>query len=167
MRSPTSPSLPVADRPQMPEYGILPPGEGRGLLPWNWAAERLAQSHNYWLATTRPDGRAHLMAVWGVWVDGRLCFSTARSSVKARNLGRNPRCVVSTESGAEAVIVEGTADEVNDGPFRSQIEKAYTAKYGEGFPNDSHLLVVRPTVAFAFIEAGEDFVGAATRWRFL
>ncbi len=133
MRRPTSPSLPVADRPHMPEYGILPPEEGRGLLPWRWAAERLAASHNDWLATTCPDGRAHLIAVWGASADGRLCFSTARSCVKARNLRRDPRCVVSTESGAEAVIAEGSAEEVNDAPFRAQIEKAHTAKYGEGF----------------------------------
>lgn len=163
--SPSS-SLPVADRPHMPEYGILAPDEGRGLLPWTWAVERLGASHNYWVATARPDGRPHMMAVWGVWLDGRFCFSTARSSVKSRNLRRNPRCVVSTESGAEAVIVEGTADPVSAGPFRSEIERAYAAKYGEGFPDDSDVWAVQPTVAFGFIEAGEDFIGAATRWRF-
>ena len=33
----------------MPGYGILPAGEGTGLLPWEWAVERLARSHDYWL----------------------------------------------------------------------------------------------------------------------
>lgn len=55
---------------------------------------------------------------------------------------------------------------MSPGPLRSEIERAYDAKYGEGFPDDSDVLAVRPTVAFGFIEAGEDFIGAATRWRF-
>ncbi|MGH2627749.1 MAG: pyridoxamine 5'-phosphate oxidase family protein [Anaerolineales bacterium] len=166
MNGTASDSRPTADRPHMPDYGILPSDQGRGLLPWSWAAERLAAAHNYWFATTRPDGRPHLMAVWGVWLQDRFCFSTAGSSVKARNLRHNPRCAVSTESGAEAVIVEGTAEAVGHGPLRARIESAYVAKYGEGFPDDSDFMVVRPRVVFAFIETGEDFVGAATRWTF-
>lgn len=162
----TSTRPPIADRPHMPEYGILPPDRGRGLLPWGWAVERLAANHNYWIATTRADGSPHLMAVWGVWLEDRFCFSTARTSVKARNLRRNPSCAVSTESGAEAVIVEGSAEAVGEGSLRSRIEAAYSKKYGEGFPDDSDLLAVRPRTVFAFIETGEDFVGAATRWRF-
>ena len=38
----------------MPDYGILDAYEGEGLLPWDWAAERLSVSHNYLVATTRP-----------------------------------------------------------------------------------------------------------------
>ena len=40
----------------MPDYGISSADEGEGLLPWEWAAERLSASHNYMVATTRPDG---------------------------------------------------------------------------------------------------------------
>ncbi len=42
---------PVASRPFMPGYGILPADAGSGLLPWAWAVERLERSHNYWVAT--------------------------------------------------------------------------------------------------------------------
>src|SRR5262249_17191311 len=63
---------PIASRPHMPGYGTLPAGEGGGLLPWSWAEERLARSHDYWLATVTPDGAPHLMPVWAVWLDGRL-----------------------------------------------------------------------------------------------
>ena len=62
---------PRASRPDMPGYGILAAEAGRGLLPWSWAAERLAKARTYWLATTRPDGRPHAMPVWGVWLAGR------------------------------------------------------------------------------------------------
>ena len=59
---------PEARRPFMPGDGI---SEGtEGILPWSWAVERLNRSQNFWLATARPDGRPHAMAVWAVWVDG-------------------------------------------------------------------------------------------------
>jgi hypothetical protein len=32
----------------MPGYGTLPVGEGRGLLPWSWAEERLVRSYDFW-----------------------------------------------------------------------------------------------------------------------
>ena len=80
----------------MPGYGILPSAEG--LLPWAWAQERLRASANYWLATTWPDGRPHVMPVWGVWLDGALWWSSGLRSRKARNLARDPRCTVTTRT---------------------------------------------------------------------
>src|SRR4030042_4304618 len=67
-----------ASRPDMPEYGLLDAGQGRGLLPWEWAQERLEKSHNYWVATTRPDSRPHATAVWGIWWQNAFWFSTDR-----------------------------------------------------------------------------------------
>ena len=58
---------PRADRPYMPGYGTLGPDEGTGLLPWSWAEERLVRSHDFWLATTWPDGGPHVTPVWAVW----------------------------------------------------------------------------------------------------
>jgi len=59
---------PSASRPYMPGYGLLDAAQGAGLLPWSWAVERLQRSHDYWVATVRPDGRPHVMPVWGVWM---------------------------------------------------------------------------------------------------
>ncbi|HEV7727921.1 MAG TPA: pyridoxamine 5'-phosphate oxidase family protein [Modestobacter sp.] len=67
---------PVADRPVLPGYGVLPAAEGSGLLPSAEAERRLAVSHDYWCATVRPDGRPHVMPVWGVWRAGRLWLSS-------------------------------------------------------------------------------------------
>ena len=64
----------TAGRPYMPGYGI--PKERAGMLPWSFAKERLATSHDYWLATVWPDGRPHVMPVWGAWLDDELWFST-------------------------------------------------------------------------------------------
>jgi pyridoxine/pyridoxamine 5'-phosphate oxidase len=157
---------PEASRPDMPEYGLMAADEGRGLLPWSWARERLERSQNYWVSTVRPDGRPHASAVWGIWWEAAFYFSAGGRSRKARNLAHNPGCVVCTEHAAEAVIVEGIAQLVTDSKILRQASRAYEAKYGSGYPGDSHVYAVRPKVAFGFIEDEAEFTGSATRWRF-
>jgi len=156
-------SEPKAGRPFMPGYGI---SEGEeGLLPWSWAAERLEKSHNYWVATARTDGRPHVMPVWGVWLDGRFYFSTARTSRKAGNLAANANCVVCTENATEAVIVEGEAAVVSDPEVLRPVWEAYNAKYSWDLSGES-MFAVSPRTAFAFIEKPQEFEASATRWRF-
>jgi hypothetical protein len=158
--------IPVASRPYMPGYRLLPPERGRGLLGWSWAEERLERNKNYWLATTWPDGRPHAMAVWGVWMDARLYFSTGSESRKAKNLAHDPRCVVTTDQADEPVILEGDAERVTDAAVLGRLVPRYAAKYGEAYPEDSLVFAVRPDVVFGLIENAKEFAGAATRWRF-
>jgi hypothetical protein len=77
------------------------------------------------------------MPVWGVWADETLWFSTGQESVKARNLAANPAVVVHLESGDDAVIFEGTAEQAAepDRALFARIADAYGAKY-EGFRPD-------------------------------
>ena len=159
---------PEASRPSMPpEYGMLGPKQGKGLLPWSWATDRLARSRGYWLATTRPDGRPHMAVVWGVWLHGRFYFFTSTDSRKARNLAANPRCVVCPEDTDEAVIVEGVAEEVKDPAVLRQFRDAYEAKYHEEVDTGRFTLYgVRPRVAFGSIADPVDWPGTATRWQF-
>jgi PPOX class probable F420-dependent enzyme len=156
-------SEPAADRPHMPGYGIAEDTEG--MLPWAWARERLADTRNYFIASVRPDGRPHVMPVWAVWLDGRLWFSTARTSVKARNLYANPRITVTMERGNEALILEGTAAVEEDHAVLGPVWDAYKAKYEWDVSGES-MFRVTPGVALAFIESAEEFATAATRWRF-
>jgi nitroimidazol reductase NimA-like FMN-containing flavoprotein (pyridoxamine 5'-phosphate oxidase superfamily) len=149
----------------MPGYGVS--ADPEGLLPWSWAAERLAASRNYWVGSVRPGGaaRPHVMPVWGVWLDDRFYFSTGRSSRKALNLAANPQCVVCTERASEAVIVEGEAEfEEGEEALRAAWE-SYKAKYGWDIAGEG-MFVVTPRTAFGFIEHEEQFARAATRWRF-
>jgi nitroimidazol reductase NimA-like FMN-containing flavoprotein (pyridoxamine 5'-phosphate oxidase superfamily) len=151
----------------MPGYGILDAESGRGLLPWSWAVERLSKAHNYFIATIRPDGRPHVMPVWGVWLDEAFYFSTGKQSRKARNLADNPHCVICPEHAEESVILEGLAEEVSDASLNREFAAAYGAKYQwdmEGFAEP--LYVVRPRVVFALIESGDQFSSTATRWTF-
>lgn len=154
---------PQPDRPYMPDYGITP--SEPGLLPWSWARERLAASHNYWLSTTRPDGRPHANAVWGVWLDDAFYFSMAPTARKARNIAVNPNCVVTTERADEAVIVEGIAEAATDDGDLQTFKAAYDAKYAWDIET-AGIVVVRPRVAFGFIEAADKFTSSATRWKF-
>jgi hypothetical protein len=169
--SSTTPSAnvePTASRPSMPDYGISPADAGGGLLPWSWAVQRLERSHNYWVATSRPDGSPHLAAVWGIWIDGAFHFSTGRRSRKARNLAADPRCVVTPEHAAESVVLEGVAGRVTDHAELSRLLALYRHKYGSGFPDPSQnpVLAVHPRVVFGIIEHDPEFSDNATRWVF-
>jgi PPOX class probable F420-dependent enzyme len=158
-------------RPNMPGYGIHSSGEG--MLPWSHVDERMARARNYWVATTRPNGRPHCAPVWGAWVDGTFYFGSGPRSRKARNLSANPNVVVHLESGDDVVILEGTAEEVADPDpsLFTRIADAYAAKYldpetAEEFrPSSAEgMYAVRPHLAFAWLE--RDFPSTATRWVF-
>jgi hypothetical protein len=150
----------------MPGYGILGPTEGRGLLSWSWAEERLMANRNYWLSTVSAANRPHTMAVWGIWHSDSFFFSTGAESRKARNIQNNPWCTLSTEGAAEAVIVEGKATlHAVDASLLKEVAKRYEAKYAMGYPADSHVYQVQPEVVFGFIENASEFSGAATRWQ--
>ncbi len=159
---------PAASRPSLPpQYGLLGPTEGQGLLPWTWATERLARSRGYWLTTTRPDGRPHVTVVWGIWLHDVFSFGTIAGSRKARNLVANPNCVVCPDQTDEAVILEGVAEQVIDPMQRNQFHAAYATKYQEELDLGQFLIyAVRPCVAFAFISDAIAYPRTATRWTF-
>lgn len=64
------------------------------------------------LATTRADGRPHVVPVWFV-VDGDdLIFTTGEKTVKGRNLQRDPRVAICVENDTppfDYVMIEGIA----------------------------------------------------------
>lgn len=163
------PKKPTASRPQAPGYGF--PEGTKGLLPWSWAEQRLKKSHNYWITTVKPDGSPHTMVVWGLWQNGRLLFSTGSQSQKARNLARNPNCVVCTELANEAVIVEGVA-EIADVSSRRKFLAQYKPKYNFDMSSmkadilsmKEPVFAVRPKVVFALWE--KHFQTKSTRWKF-
>jgi PPOX class probable F420-dependent enzyme len=159
---------PTASRPHMPDYGIAGPDEGGGLLPWSWAEERLRASHDYWVATVHPDGRPHVMPVWGVW-DGRsLWFSSSPRSRKARNLGADPRATITTDDPNQPVVLEGRVVRVHDEAGNAEFARLVNAKYGTAYPLDFFLANASfrfwPRWGFGLVQ--ENFSGSPTRWRF-
>jgi len=160
---------PKSSRPHAPGYGF-PKGK-KGLLPWSWAEQRLKKSHDYWITTVKPDGSPHTMVVWGLWQDGRLLFSTGSKTRKARNLARNPNCVLCTEHAHEAVIVEGVA-EIAGIDARRKLIPVYERKYGwdlSSMKDDllsmkEPVFAVRPRVVFGLWE--KHFQNRSTRWKY-
>ena len=158
---------PVASRPDRPGYGIAAADGGQGLYAWRWAAERLTNARTYWLATTRPDQRPHVMPLWAVWIDNLLYFSTGDQSRKARNLAANPHAVVSLEHGNEAVIVEGTVERVADAATLKQFAAAYGHKYEWDMEESTEpIYALRPAVVFGLSSSTGEFTQTATRWTF-
>jgi pyridoxine/pyridoxamine 5'-phosphate oxidase len=156
-------SEPRASRPNLPGYGIDAGTES--LLQWSWAREKMTRARNYFLATTCPDGRPHMMVVWGLFLDDQFLFSTGHQSRKGKNLAADPRCVVTPDDGEEAVIFEGVAGELVDPQLRARWVAEYQAKYNidvSSMPDP--VLVVRGVRVFGQIE--KTFTQTATRWTF-
>lgn len=151
-------------RPHMPGYGIVAENEGAGLLPWSFVEERATRSTNYWISSTRPDGRPHAAPVWGLWHAGAFYFSTGDLSRKGRNIAVNPAISMHLESGAEAVMLEGDAQEVKDKSVLKDLDKAYKVKYGMKMQGPGVIYKLNTRRAFAWRE--HDFPQSATRWVF-
>jgi general stress protein 26 len=162
--------------------------EGATALPWSEVQRRMEEAEIFWLSTVRRDGRPHVTPLPAMWLDGALHFSTGPEEQKARNLGANPNCVLTTGSdrfltGVD-VVVEGRAVrvtdedllkrlaamwkdkldwpfEVVDGAFREQASDVAGAEFEAR--GEAHVFAVAPTKVLAFGK-GEPF--SQTRYRF-
>jgi nitroimidazol reductase NimA-like FMN-containing flavoprotein (pyridoxamine 5'-phosphate oxidase superfamily) len=137
-------------------------------LPWSWAEERLVQSHDYWLATVRPDGSPHVMPVWGVWMEGAAWWSSSHQSRKARNMASDPRAVITTDNPRQPVVVEGTAELI----FEDQVIERFTAWVNAKYDTDLAVSFFTENACFrldprwVFSLDDEEFIGTPTRWVF-
>ena len=58
---------PKAGRPLTPaDYGISSEPPDTAKHPWTDVTKALASARNYWVSTTRADGRPHAIPVWGL-----------------------------------------------------------------------------------------------------
>lgn len=153
---------PIPSRPTMPAgYGI--PQSSEGMFAWDEIRGYLETAQLYWIATTRPDGRPHVVPIWGAWVDDHFYFEGSPETRRGRNLAANPAVAVHIEQGNLAIIVEGIAEETDLDPERfTRIADSFAARYNYRPENSAGMYVVRPQVAFAWSE----FPTTATRWHF-
>src|SRR5438445_1479421 len=122
---------PVAEK-NLDGYGF-PPIEWervRAALDGIAAISPLEPSTRYWLATVRPDGRPHVMPVGILWHEGAFWFSAGAGTQKARNIARDPRCVVTISTTGIDVVAEGTAEKVTDDTTVQRIADAFGASAG-------------------------------------
>jgi hypothetical protein len=101
--------------------------------------------------------------VWGIWVDGALCFG-GHGVRWEKNLAANPQVSVHLESGDEVVILEGSVTRVTDmnDPFVKKAEQAAKKKYGMG--GSGPFWALRPRGAFGWTLKSQ--FKDATRWAF-
>lgn len=160
-------TIPEPTRPTMKDYGISQDTDG--LLSWTWVRQQLEGASNYWICTTRLDGRPHAAPVWGVTIGDGVYFGTGANSVKARNFAHQPYVVLHSESGDDCVIIEGSVEAVTDEERLAQMAAAYPKKYPSFTPTLDDLkasanFTVRPHVVMAWQE--KDYPNTATRWNF-
>lgn len=177
----------MADRD--PVTGLESRFSSDGATPTLWAEgrERLEKAEVYWISTVRPDGRPHVTPLLAVWLDGALYFCTGPDERKAKNLGRNSHCVLTTGCNALGegldLMVEGDAVRLTDDTRLRRVADAYLSKYGDGwrfavwegaFHHDPGLLPeVDPGAAWVFEVAPKKVFGfgkgetfSQTLWRF-
>ena len=120
------------------------------------------------LATTRPDGRPHVVPIWFVSDGDDLLFTTWRTSVKGRNLAREPRAALTVDDPSfpfAFVVVEGTCTFEDNPPemlsWATRIAERYVPagraeEFGRRNAVDGELLVrLTPTR----VTAQRDIVG--------
>jgi nitroimidazol reductase NimA-like FMN-containing flavoprotein (pyridoxamine 5'-phosphate oxidase superfamily) len=166
-------------------------GYGAPMIPWSRVRERLEQGftqvpgsggparHTCWLATVRPDGQPHVMPLGALWVDGAVYFTAGPATRKAKNLARNPHCVITVATYEFDLVVEGEAAKVTDDARLQRLaglfaasgwqptvrDGAFFAEYSapSAGPPPWEVYEVTPTTIFAL---GTAAPYGATRWRF-
>jgi hypothetical protein len=141
------------------------------LQAWGDVAARIAAARNYWLATTTDDGRPHLRAVDGVFVDDALAFGGSPETRWVQHLRRRPAVSVSLPDDDQAIVLEGDAALITDErlPVSAAVATANRAKYPQYYtdgtgPGFLPFWLLRPRRVYAWTLTG--FPAKATRFDF-
>ena len=81
--------------------------------------------HTCWLATTRPDGRPHVVPVGVLWADGTAYFNAGAATRKAKNLAHDPHCVITVSTAAFDLVAEGKAIKITDEATLLRVAEMY------------------------------------------
>jgi|SRR5579875_337806 PPOX class probable F420-dependent enzyme len=93
--------------------------------------QRLRNEIMIWLASTRPDGRPHLVAVWFLWDGSNILIFSQPNTQKLRNIRHNPVVMLAldtAEQGDDIVRIEGRAELVDDPDLKATLP-AFARKY--------------------------------------
>ncbi|MEA1903827.1 MAG: pyridoxamine 5'-phosphate oxidase family protein [Actinomycetota bacterium] len=159
------------DRPELPEgYGVEDAGP---YISWDDVVGRLAAARNYWLSTTWPDGRPHVVPRWGAWLDNAFWYDGSPETRHMRNLTVNSACALHLESGDEVTIVDGTsiASEPVTGDLGERLSEEFGLKYApayapgpdswsDGIAGGLRILTPKKVIAWS------DYPKGLTRFRF-
>jgi hypothetical protein len=160
-------------------------GYGHDPIEWRRVIETLQEvgtldaldaAGRYWLATTRSDGHPHVMPVGAIWDHGSFFFTAGPGTQKAKNLARDPHCVITVAAPGTDIVVEGDAHRVTDDDELHRVaelfrdwgptvrEGAFWHEYSapSAGPPPWDLYEIIPSTVYALATA-EPY--GATRWR--
>jgi nitroimidazol reductase NimA-like FMN-containing flavoprotein (pyridoxamine 5'-phosphate oxidase superfamily) len=160
---------PERERPDSPpeSYGV--PRTGGSFVDWSHVIERLAAAEGYWIGTVTPDGRPHVVPIWGCFVGDDLYLETGDpNTIKNRNLRENQNVWVHLDDVNDAVMLRGRATELRslDRDLGEALAAAMTGKYKGYAPtpdswDDGGMWRIDPETVLAW-----KAMPTSTRWRF-
>jgi hypothetical protein len=149
---------------------VFPRGYGKAtqLLAWDDVRARLTDAQTYWLATTRPDGRPHVVPVDGIWFDDVWWYGGAPDTVHMRAVAAEPRAVMHLPDPLRAVIVQGVVRRTNPAPERAELmAEMSNEKYAHyGYQNDASAYAEAYGLHPSRVLAWSQFPTDATRFEF-
>ena len=149
--------------------------------PWAHTVDALRRLQKFTLCTVRADGRPHATPLLAVWVMDGMAFATGKDEQKAKNLSRNPKCILTAGTNTltgEDYVIEGTASLVSDPERLATIATQFEQTYGWHLTSEdgtwhgmadsirsggAETYFVQPSIIFAFGN-GEPF--GQTRYHF-
>lgn len=140
-------------------------------LSWQAVIRRLGPERSYWLLTIARSGLPHPVPVWGAVFDDTWFFYSERTTVKSRNLARDPRLVLHLPDTEDVLIVHGEADDLGHPREHPQVVAVFADKYTR--PADQPMLpladpvfdvlyALRPTRAMTW--RLDDYERSQRRW---
>lgn len=155
------------------EQLALPPeyGSPKRKLAWEVVRQDLENASTYWVASTRPDGRPHVVPRDGIWLDDSWYYGGSPQTVHNQNIGNNPNLVMHIGDGLKAIIVEGEVHHIiPDKETAEQLAEASNRKYshyGLNATADTYLSGGVWALKARRIMAWTNLPENATRFRFL
>jgi nitroimidazol reductase NimA-like FMN-containing flavoprotein (pyridoxamine 5'-phosphate oxidase superfamily) len=122
--------------PRKPLTGLHAGFSSEGAHPTEWVEghQHLREAEVFWLSTVRPDGRPHVTPLLAVWCPDAMYFCTGSDERKAKNLKRNPHCILTTGRNtldeSLDIVVEGQVTKVSDEAELQLVANTYESKYG-------------------------------------
>src|SRR3989338_3611635 len=122
--------------------------------------ELLNKEEIAYIATTRPDGRPHVMPIWFIYHEGKIYFETDITTAKSKNIQHNNKVMI-VFGGKNTYIVEGSVKWCKENELGFPIRKMYWDKYGKDM-DDSY--ISEKTLLFELIPEKEQSWHYAPSW---
>lgn len=138
----------------------------RSRNPARWRAieARLSREPTIWVATTRGNGRSHLVPIWYIWLEEKIYICTGAETQKFANLYHNQSVALSLPDPNKVIIIEGEAHVTTDQQTVDILADYFFNKYEWDFRYDDsalwRLIEITPRKILAW---GDGYDGEGTR----